>query len=65
MDRSQRFCKEVVAWKYLQHPNILPFLGVSLEREKCAMISEWMENGNVNEFIQKHRRVNRVQLVSA
>lgn len=28
------------------------------------MISEWMDNGNVNEFIRKHKGVNRVQLVS-
>jgi serine/threonine protein kinase len=28
------------------------------------MVSEWMDNGNVNEFIQKRKEVNRVQLVS-
>ena len=58
------FCREAVAWKHLRHPNILPFLGVNLETHKYAMISEWMDNGNINEFIEKHREANRMQLVS-
>lgn len=28
------------------------------------MVSEWMDNGNINEFTQKHVELNRVQLVS-
>ena len=28
------------------------------------MISEWMDHGNINEFMEKHEGVNRVQLVS-
>ena len=28
------------------------------------MVSEWMDHGNINEFTQKHKEVNRVQLVS-
>ena len=27
------------------------------------MVSEWMENGNINQFIEKDRDVNRVDLV--
>lgn len=27
------------------------------------MISEWMEDGNINEFIQKNPDVNRTELV--
>jgi len=29
------------------------------------MVSEWMDNGNINEFTQKHKEVNRAQLVSS
>ena len=29
------------------------------------MVSEWMDNGNINEFIRKHEEVNRAQLVSS
>jgi len=28
------------------------------------MISEWMDHGNINEFVKKYEGVNRVQLVS-
>ena len=28
-----------------------------------AMVSEWMVNGNVNEFVKEHRDVNRFNLV--
>lgn len=28
------------------------------------MISEWMDNGNINEFVERYEEVNRVQLVS-
>jgi serine/threonine protein kinase len=51
-------------WKHLQHPNILPLLGVDLGEHRLAMISEWMDLGNINEFVKKYDGVNRVQLVS-
>ncbi|KAF9647911.1 kinase-like protein, partial [Thelephora ganbajun] len=55
--------REVVAWRHLRHPNILPFVGVNLERHRLAMVSEWMDHGNINEFVKKHKGVNRVQLL--
>ena len=61
---SQEFCREVVAWRHLRHPHILPLLGVNIERHQLAMISEWMDNGNINEYVKGHEGVNRVQLVS-
>ena len=29
-----------------------------------AMVSEWMPNGNINEFVTAHQDANRVELVS-
>ncbi|KAF9643193.1 kinase-like protein [Thelephora ganbajun] len=57
------FCREAVAWRHLRHPNILPLLGVNLQQQRFAMISEWMDHGNINEFIKKHEGVNHVQLL--
>lgn len=31
---------------------------------RFAMVSEWMDHGNINEFIQVNVEVNRAQLVS-
>ena len=63
MNGSQRFCREGVAWKHLRHPNILPLLGVSLNEHRFALVSEWMEHGNINQFIKEERHVNRSELV--
>jgi len=59
----QRFCKEVVTWKALRHPNVLQLLGVTMTKNKFVMVSEWMENGNINEFMRAHPSVNRLELV--
>ena len=63
MNESQRFCREAVAWKHLRHLNILPLLGVSLNEHRFALVSEWMENGNINKFIEMDQHVNRSELV--
>ena len=60
---TQRFCKEIITWKALRHENVLPLLGVTMSENQFAMVSEWMVNGNINEFIKAHRDVNCFKLV--
>lgn len=57
----QKFCKEVVLWKSLEHPNVLPLLCVGIE--PLVMISEWMTNGNVIEYIKQNPEADRIALV--
>ena len=57
------FCREAMTWRALRHQNVLPFLGVAMSVNQFAMASEWMDNGNVNEFIKAHRDVDRFELV--
>jgi serine/threonine protein kinase len=52
-----------VRWKTLDHPNVLPLLGVTTSNNQFAMVSEWMVNGNINEYVKEHRDVNRFELV--
>jgi len=60
----RRFCKEVVMWSALRHPNVLPLLGVTTMPDGgFAMVSEWMTNGNVNEFMKKHSDADRLGLL--
>jgi len=59
----QKFCKEVVTWKALRHPNVLPLLGVTMTEHRFVMVSEWMESGNINVFLKAHPDVNRLELV--
>ncbi|KAF9646790.1 kinase-like protein [Thelephora ganbajun] len=58
------FCKEAMAWKALCHPNVLPLLGVTMGNRRFAMASEWMANGNINEFVKARRNANRFELLS-
>ena len=60
---TQRFCKEVITWKALRHQNTLPLLGVMINDNQFAMVSEWMANGNINAFIKTHKDANRFKLV--
>ena len=62
---SQRFWKEVMTWKAVQHPNILPLLGVAMPGDRLAMVSEWMTNGSIKKFIRAHPNANRYELVSS
>jgi len=50
-------------WKTLHHPDVLPLLGVTVSDGHFAMVSEWMTNGNINEFVTVHRNVNRFEPV--
>ena len=59
----QGFCKEVVTWKSLCHPNVLPLLGVTMTQNQFVLVSGWMENGDINTFVKAHPDVNRLDLV--
>jgi len=52
-----------MTWKILRHPNVLPLLGVTMDKTQFAMISEWMVNGNINEYIKANGDANRFELV--
>ena len=60
---GQGFCKEVMLWKNLCHPNVLPLLGAIMDNTRFAMISQWMNNGNINEFLKENCSENRFELV--
>ena len=59
-------CWEVLIWKRLSHPNVLPLLGVSMLKnpQYFHIVSEWMPNGNVKEYIRSNPKANRLRLVS-
>ena len=59
----QGFCKEVITWKTLCHENVLPLLGVTVDGNQFAMVSEWMINGNINEYVKMHKDTDHLRLV--
>ena len=52
-----------MGWKWLQHKNILPFVGVTSEPPPFSMVSAWMENGNIMSFIKANQNQNPFNLV--
>ena len=52
-----------MTWKTLRHPNVLPLLGVSMDNGEFAMASNWMINGNINQFVEVDWAANRFELV--
>ena len=43
-------------WKNLSHANVLTLIGVpdTLEDGRFSMVSEWMANGNIIEYVHKN-----------
>ena len=48
-------------WKKLRHQNIVPFLGVM--QNPLQLVSEWMPNGDLTEYLSKNPGTNRIALV--
>ena len=51
-------------WSSLRHPNVLPLLGATMTGAQFTMVSEWMGNGNINEFVKAYPDADRLGLVS-
>ncbi|KAF9446619.1 kinase-like protein [Macrolepiota fuliginosa MF-IS2] len=66
LTRKQVFLKEAAIWRQLQHPNLLPFYGVyhlDDSHGRICLISPWMENGAIVEYLRVHPGVKRLLLV--
>ena len=63
-DSTQGFYREIVKWKYLSHPHVVPFLGVSESLLSFCILSPWLQNGDIVEYTRRYPAVNRLQLVS-
>jgi len=52
-----------VTWKALRHPNVLSLLGVTISETRFVVVSEWMENDNINKFVERNPDADRLGLV--
>ncbi|KAG6834222.1 hypothetical protein H0H93_011071, partial [Arthromyces matolae] len=49
--------QEIILWGQLSHPNIVPFIGFFFHKDllgRIALVSQWMENDNVNEYLKRN-----------
>uniref|UniRef100_A0A0W0FCQ1 Protein kinase domain-containing protein n=1 Tax=Moniliophthora roreri TaxID=221103 RepID=A0A0W0FCQ1_MONRR len=58
----KEFYHEALIWAQLHHPNILPLTGVNeqLFAPRPCLVSPWMSNGNVNEFLKAFPETDRL-----
>ncbi|KAJ7851493.1 kinase-like domain-containing protein [Mycena olivaceomarginata] len=62
---QRSFYNEAFIWRQLNHPNVLSFLGISqtLFAGRPCMISPWMQNGTLLEYLEAHPSANRKKLL--
>ena len=58
---TPKLYQEAIVWKYLSHPNIVPFRGTTII--PFQLVSDWMPGGNLMEYIHKYSDANRLALV--
>ncbi|EUC62990.1 tyrosine kinase catalytic domain protein [Rhizoctonia solani AG-3 Rhs1AP] len=67
--RLKRSARELACWASHRHPNILPVLGFAIVKGCLTMVSPWMKNGCITDFVNENPGVDRLalctQLISA
>ncbi|CAE6534497.1 unnamed protein product [Rhizoctonia solani] len=59
----KRTTREIYNWSKMKHQNIHPLMGIIMFKGQClGMVSEWMDNGNLHEYIRRRPGVDRYQL---
>jgi len=61
----KEICREALIWRQFYHPYILPFYGVcdDLFTPRLCLVSPWMNNGNVMNYLSQHPNARRFPLV--
>ncbi|KAF9062910.1 kinase-like domain-containing protein, partial [Rhodocollybia butyracea] len=59
------FSQEALIWSQLDHPNVLPFLGVNtvLFPQSYCLVSPWCSNGSVMAYLIAHPAANLMKII--
>jgi serine/threonine protein kinase len=60
---SQAYLHELIMWRCLRHPNIVPLIGTS-ENFPVSLVSQWMSGGTLTVFLREHPDWDRSFLAS-
>ncbi|KAG8699584.1 hypothetical protein FRC08_005212 [Ceratobasidium sp. 394] len=58
----KRSAHELYVWSKYQHLNLLELFGFAQFRGRIAMVSPWMENGNLSQYVSRNPGVDRCRL---
>ncbi|KAH6890221.1 kinase-like domain-containing protein [Coprinopsis sp. MPI-PUGE-AT-0042] len=68
-DSLRKYTKEAVIWSQLHHPNVLPFYGIYCfphagpHSGRMALLSPWLDAGNVVDYLRHRADVDKELLV--
>ncbi|EIN06484.1 kinase-like protein, partial [Punctularia strigosozonata HHB-11173 SS5] len=59
---AQNLCREALPWRQLNHPNVLPFLGIERDTQPpwLCLVSPWIDFGNILRYLEVHSTVTSV-----
>ncbi|KAF8682649.1 Protein tyrosine kinase [Rhizoctonia solani] len=60
--RSKRKASIVSYTPFCRHPNVLELIGITQYRNRIAMVSPWMENGDLRSFLHSYPDADRYEL---
>lgn len=69
MPRNMKaLCQEAALWKMTKSANVLGFIGLYEEKDdqlggRIALVSLWMKNGNLKNYVQINKGADRPKLV--
>ena len=52
----KRLTKEIDTMLSFDHPNVMPLIGVSVDRETPFLIMPFMANGSTLEYVKHHKK---------
>ncbi|CAE6491894.1 unnamed protein product [Rhizoctonia solani] len=58
----KRAARELYVWSKCKHPNVLDLFGVARYNDRVAMVSPWMENGNLTWYLSRYPDADRYNL---
>ncbi|KAJ1299308.1 hypothetical protein OPQ81_011052 [Rhizoctonia solani] len=60
--KLKRAARELSCWMSHEHENILPLLGFAVVKGDLAMVSPWMNNGFITEYVARNPNCDRLGL---
>ncbi|KAG8731858.1 hypothetical protein FRC10_001400, partial [Ceratobasidium sp. 414] len=58
----KRAMRELYVWSKIKHQNVQELMGIVVFQGRLGMVSPWMENGNLAEYVQRYPGVDRYEL---
>ncbi|CAE6535726.1 unnamed protein product [Rhizoctonia solani] len=58
----KRMMREIYTWSKLDHENVQKLLGVTMIEGRLGMISRWMAQGNLRDYLERNQGLDRHEL---